>query len=258
MRHSERSVNHNDSHNNYIPKNQTLIQGLQNKVLELNETVVRLSKLSEYLQDVREQEKTNVSTALHDEIGQALVALKMNVSWIKSHLDMDQTFLAVRVQDVLKLLDSTLKATQRISRELRPGILDIHGLAAALEWQAKEFEKNEGVSFFVRCDGEELRNKKFSTVLFRAFQEILSDIRHHEQVSKVEVHLNVDKKFASLKIWHDGKRGTKTKRKDKNSLDTIALKERISFLKGKFDISEKEKNGTFVKIYLPLEGKKDD
>src|SRR5690348_6455448 len=139
---------------------------------QLRESHERLRALSVYLQTVREEERTRIAREVHDELGQALTSCKLDVSWIASKLPKDKKPLIHKTRELASHIDSTIQMVRRIATELRPGILDHLGLAAALEWQANEFQTRTGIRCDVHGDlGDLTLEADVNTAFFRIFQE---------------------------------------------------------------------------------------
>ena len=127
---------------------ESVILAQQQAELDLQRSRTELRSLSQHLQEVREEERTAIAREIHDELGQLLTALKIDLSWLGKKLPEDQHLLLKKTQEISKIIDGTIGTVQRISAELRPGILDDLGLTAALEWQAQEFQTKTGIA----CD----------------------------------------------------------------------------------------------------------
>ena len=159
----------------------------------LTESNDQLRALTSRLQIIREEERTHISHEIHDELGQALTALKMDVSWLNhkiegSALNATPEALVARTDTMISLIDSTIKTVRRISTDLRPGVLDDLGLIAALEWQTRDFQDRSGIacSFTTNVD-ELLIPPDYATASFRIVQEALTNVLRHARASKVSV-----------------------------------------------------------------------
>jgi signal transduction histidine kinase len=225
---------------------------LQSRTTELIETAEKLKKLSSYLEEVREQERTHIAREIHDELGSALTVLKMDTSWFgKQLIDQPEVFKE-KIREMRELIDSTVKTVQRISTELRPAILDTFGLFDAIKWYAEDFQSRKGIPCIVACYGEELENKKVDIVLFRILQEALTNVSRHAHATEVKVQVEMKNDFAILKISDDGKGITQSEIQSKNSLGLIGMRERVTFLNGNLEIEGKKGKGTTVNVTLPL------
>ncbi|MBL0104861.1 MAG: PAS domain S-box protein [Bacteroidetes bacterium] len=146
----------------------------------LEQTTSQLRQLAAHLQDIREEERTNIAREIHDEMGQQLTALKIDLSYVKKKCDPNDTATMTRIESAMSQVDETIKSIRRISTDLHPGILEDLGLVAALEWQAQEFEIRTGIKTdFIDHSSEKSIDKNISRAIFRIFQESLTNIARH-------------------------------------------------------------------------------
>ena len=172
---------------------------------KLRESEQRLRELAGRLLEVREEERTRVARQLHDELGQALTALKMNAVWILSNLPRVRPNVKQRIQASMDLVDETIVRVRQLSSELRPGTLDL-GLAASIEWQAEEFEARSGTSCIVDLSADmDSLDAKSATEVFRIFQEILTNIVRHSGATQVTVGLRLEANELVLDVHDNGK-----------------------------------------------------
>src|SRR3954470_12622546 len=149
----------------------------------LRDSREQLRALSAHLERVREEDRTRVAREIHDELGQALTGLKMDLSWFAGRLP-NVPVLNEKSASMLKLIDSTVNAVRRLSTELRPAILDSLGLIPAIEWLAQEFQKRTGVACeFIATDDELNLDQERTTALFRICQEALTNVARYAQAS---------------------------------------------------------------------------
>ena len=157
---------------------------------QLKGSTEQLRALSAHLQSVREEERTLISREIHDELGQELTGLKMDLSWLVKRLSKNQKSLISKTESMLKLVDSTIQTVRRISSELRPGVLDDLGLIAAIEWQAQDFENRTGITCDFSSSVEEIGlDRDRSTAVFRIFQETLTNVSRHAKATRVKISL---------------------------------------------------------------------
>jgi PAS domain S-box-containing protein len=222
---------------------------------ELTYSREQLRNLSMHLQSVREEERTTIAREIHDELGQVLTALKMDLSWLDKKHRGDKSF-AERTKSMLSLVDSTIQTVKRISSELRPGVLDHLGLAAAIEWQAKEFEKHTGIACDVSVDPDDMvLDRQYSTTIFRIFQEALTNVARHANATKVRISLVEKEDGISLHVEDNGKGITKKQMNNPQSFGLIGIQERVHFLNGEIRIRGTRNKGTSLTIHIPLEKK---
>ena len=221
---------------------------------ELKQSHEQLRMLSARIQSTREEERSNIAREIHDELGQNLTAIKMDLSWLRKELLPSQGALVGKTESVSKLVDDTIQRVKRISAELRPGLLDDLGIAAAVEWQAGEFEKVSGIECGLVLDPEELLlDQERSTAIFRVFQEILSNVARHSEATKVEVSLKAESERVILEVSDNGRGITKEELSSPTSLGILGMRERAAQLGGEFKIAGKKGKGTTVTLRFPLE-----
>jgi two-component system sensor histidine kinase UhpB len=226
---------------------------------ELKSSREQLRNLAAHLQNAREQERTSVAREIHDELGQILTALKIDLSWVNKRLRKDQDTLLGKTESMDRIIDSTIKTVKRISTELRPGILDNLGLVAAIEWQADEFRKRTGIKCKVRADfAEKALKQNYSTGIFRICQEALTNVSRHANATEVNVDLKDRDGEIELEICDNGKGIKKEQRSNNKSFGLIGIKERAHFLGGRAEFKGAPGKGTrlTVKIPFPKQGAK--
>jgi len=228
---------------------------LQRRTVELKENAAKLQKLTEHLQEVREHERANIAREIHDELGQVLTILRMDTSWIGRHIQDDPDVLITRLQEMIGLIDSATDSVQSIARELRPQMLDLLGLFDAIEWQAGEFQRREGITCRTIFSGKEIEDENTVIVLFRIVQEALTNVARHAHAGEVTVRLEVDKGCILLEVVDDGRGITQEQVFSNRSLGLIGMRERVSFLNGKLEITGKKGQGTRLRVTLPAEWK---
>jgi signal transduction histidine kinase len=219
---------------------------------ELERSREELRNLTRHLQSVREEERTHIAREMHDELGQKLTGLKMDLSGLRKKLPKKDQGIIKKLSDMLDLTDSSIQTVKRISTELRPRVLDDLGLGAAMEWQAGEFQRRTGIKCAVKIDPGNIEvDKELSTSLFRIFQESLTNVARYAEASKVEVKLIQMGGTLELSVQDDGKgleeqEGTKAK-----SFGLIGMRERVRYLGGEFNIDGRKK-GTKITVKVPL------
>jgi signal transduction histidine kinase len=205
--------------------------------VQLRESHKQLRSLSVYLQHVREEERTRIAREVHDELGQALTSCKLDASWLAHHLPRHQKELSEKAGKLSSDIDSTIQTVRRIATELRPGILDHLGLAAALEWQAQEFQARTGIHCRVSARlHEPPLDPELTTTFFRIFQETLTNVIRHAEATHVEVQLKEDAARVILEVRDDGRGISKEEISDPKSMGLLGMRERAALLGGDFRI----------------------
>ncbi|MDP7557369.1 MAG: GAF domain-containing sensor histidine kinase [Nitrospinaceae bacterium] len=229
--------------------NQMLVDEIQNH----KTTQERLRKLSNQIQAVREEEKSRISREVHDELGQSMTALKMDILHLGKKLPQELLDLQEQVGAMAEIVDNTITSIQRIAMELRPPILDAFGLCEAIAWEASEYEKRFDIKFDLNCLQKHVDlNKEFKTTLFRVFQEAVTNIARHAKASKVWVSLDHGHGALHFEIKDNGKGLNEDKLDDMHSLGLIGIRERIRALSGEVQFHGVPGKGTTVKVRIPI------
>ncbi len=220
---------------------------------ELRSSRQQFRDLSAHLQAIREQERKQISRDLHDELGQGLTALKMELSWLEKKLPEGDRLLHEKVSSISKVVDNTVRMVQRISTELRPGILDDLGLIAAIEWQATQFQDRTGIKCQFQLPHKNISlEQDRSAAIFRIFQETLTNVARHAQATRVGVTLRQKGDHLILRIKDNGKGITSREIFDPKSLGLIGIRERAYSLGGEAKIAGVPDKGTTVTVTIPL------
>jgi signal transduction histidine kinase len=218
-----------------------------------------LRSLSTRLQSLREEERTTLAREIHDELGQALTALNMDLSWLSNKLPKSQPPLLKKVESMSAVVAATMQTVKRLSSELRPGLLDDLGLVAAMQWQADEFGKRTWIKMKISFLPEEMTvERDLSTAIFRIFQELLTNIARHAKATRVEVSLKRKAGALELRVKDNGRGIKKTEIANPRSLGLIGVRERALAFGGQVEIVGVPRQGTRVVVRLPERGKGDD
>ena len=217
---------------------------------ELKNSRDELRQLSVYMENIRENERTNIAREIHDELGQQLTGLKMDVSWISKKIG-DDVSVRNRVNTMLVLIDDTVKTIRRIASDLRPSILDDLGLIAAIKWQSQEFEKRTGIRCkFVSHFKDENLEKSIATGIFRIYQEALTNVARHAHASEVNTILYRENGYYKLSIQDNGI-GMSPDALSKKTLGLIGMNERALMIGGKLNFSSESGEGTLLELEIP-------
>ena len=213
----------------------------------------QLRSLSAHLESVREEERGNVAREIHDELGQMLTALKIDLSLLTKRLPKEQELLFEKTKAMDELVDTAIQTVKRISAELRPGILDDLGLAAALEWQAAEFEELTGIRCEFSSNHKDIvLDPDRSTVIFRIFQETLTNVVRHANATKLKANLKKEAGRIVLRVRDNGIGIEKKQISDPGAFGLIGMRERAHFLGGEVRISGTPGKGTTVAVSIPV------
>jgi PAS domain S-box-containing protein len=229
-------------------------QALARESLQRSHDELRL--LSERLRTVREEERTRLAREVHDEIGQALTALQMDVAWLEKKLATSPETARESGVEKLKsmsvLLDTTLGAVQRIAADLRPGVLDELGLEAATEWYVRDFESRTGIVCHLQADLKGAPVEAgLATAVFRILQEALTNVARHSGAGRVEIHLSADTNELRLEIRDDGRGIPNDQVAASQSLGLLGMRERALSLGGDLLVRGIPDVGTTVTLRLP-------
>jgi PAS domain S-box-containing protein len=213
-----------------------------------------LRVLAAHLHTVREEERKRIARELHDELGQALTALKLDLSWLEQRLTrITNRELGARAHDMMGQLDAVMVSTRRIITELRPSILDELGLAEAIEWQAQDFANRTGIQVELAISSDQTSAPEpVASTVFRTLQEALTNVARHAQARSVKLDFFNDHGVLTL-IVSDNGRGIKPERtKGRHSLGLLGLRERAVACGGFVDILGVPGAGTTVTLRVPL------
>ena len=217
----------------------------------LRDSREQLRALTAHLERVREEERTRIAREIHDELGQALTGLKMDLSWFAGRLP-NQPALQEKSVAMLKLIDSTVNAVRRLSTELRPAILDSLGLIPAIEWLAQEFEKRTGVACeFIATEDDLTMDDERTTALFRICQEALTNVARYAKATSVHIILESDERQILLRINDNGRGITDAEAKGTTSFGLLGMRERARLLGGTLEITGAPGKGTALTVRIP-------
>jgi signal transduction histidine kinase len=226
-------------------------------IIELRVSHEQLRNLAAHLQSAREEERTWIAREIHDELGQTLTALKMDLSVIEKKLATNQGIetLPELVKADLQLVNSTINTVKRLCTELRPAILDHLGLGAAIEWQAREFQKRSGIECEVNIVPDDITvDGKHSIALFRIFQESLSNVLRHAKATKVKATLNDRGDSILFEIADNGVGITKEQMSKADSFGLLGMRERVQICNGEMRIAGSQNSGTTITVTIPKDG----
>ncbi|MBT8381046.1 MAG: sensor histidine kinase, partial [Ignavibacteria bacterium] len=210
--------------------------------------------LASHLQSIREEERTLIAREIHDDLGQVLTVLKIQITLLANKLRDDQKDLKEKINHLSQVIDDSVESVQRITSKLRPNILDELGLIAAIEWQTQEFKKTTGKLFSLSFSSNEvIIDKEKSTVMFRIFQEAVTNIIRHASADHVYIALNYNHPKLILEVRDNGLGISSEQIKNPRSLGIIGMKERALAVGGEVTIEGIPTKGTTVNVEIPFD-----
>ena len=228
--------------------------------LQLNQSRDQLRALTTRLNSAREEEGARIAREVHDELGQAMTSLKLDLSWVARRLSLPETAdsraqMLERIQGTMQQLDGTIQSVRAIATALRPSVLDELGLVAALDWQTRDFEKRTGI----RCEWSMPSvpipvGPDQATAIFRIYQEILTNVVRHAQASTIQVHLEVSAGWLVFEVSDNGCGISSSTLAHTNSLGLLGMRERATQWGGDLSIQGSEGKGTTVTVRIPVLG----
>lgn len=223
---------------------------LHRKSERLRESEDKLRRLAAHLITVREEERAHIAREIHDELGQVLTGLKMEVTWLAKRLR--EKPLIEKTDSMCKLIDTTVQTVRKIATGLRPEMLDDMGLIAAVGWQAKEFQKRTGIRCRAKLPPEVKLDIDVSTTMFRIFQEILTNVARHSRATRVDMELKINDDSVALEVTDNGVGIADSDLNGKKSLGLLGMHERALLFGGEVKITGTAGHGTRVSVSIPL------
>jgi PAS domain S-box-containing protein len=223
-------------------------------VQNLNRSYEEVRQLTSHLQNIREEERSHIAREIHDELGQQLTVLKMDVLGLSKKLGDSDAVIQQKIRDITDLLDSTVRSVRRISSELRPSLLYNLGLDAAIEWHLKEFGKRAGLkTIFIEPAGEIKIPDPLKNGLFRIFQESLTNVGRHANATKVIISLEQTNGHLTLTIEDDGQGFEQENISAKQTLGIVGMRERCEMMGGNYAIRSTPGEGTIIAVTVPYD-----
>jgi signal transduction histidine kinase len=228
------------------------VLGISRDLTERRQIEEKLRALSARLQSVREEERATIAREIHDDLGQRLTGLKMDLSWLQKRLQPNQGELRQKTEAMSRLIDATVRSVRRLSTELRPRILDDFGLIAALEWQAQEFQNKTGIPCRFKSDLSEIRLPQDQSVaVFRIFQEALTNVARHARAGRVEALLRPNARGLTLTIKDNGRGIPPDEMSRSKSLGLLGMRERALLFGWDLTLRGSPGRGTTVALRIP-------
>lgn len=236
-------------------------------ITEFKQAEHQLLKYSEQLKSynakqdqIIENERVQIARDIHDELGQMLTVLKMDVFLLKERAKEEigkkrADKFSDETKGIFKKFDSLINSVQKITKNLRPEEIDDLGFVEALKWQCSDFEEITGIKCNFVCEAENLHDmiKEYKNVIFRIVQQALSNIGEHAEATKAKVKLKVNENYLTLKIWDNGTGIKKENTDHPNSMGLLSMRERSHYLGGNISFTGKKGEGTTVFLEIPLD-----
>lgn len=222
----------------------------QQELRQLNE---ELRSVSAHLEKIREEEQARIAREIHDQIGQQLTGLKMDVSWLKrmTNNKAEPKSILEKLDEISLNLDEAVKTVRKVASDLRPSILDDFGLIDALDWHSKEFSSRYGIQVHFKSLVKDVKvDPNIAISLFRIYQEALVNVARHAEAKNVITIFEMKDNEASLRIHDDGKGFDNTVRK--KTLGLLGMKERAQMIGGTLTIDSRPGKGTSVLVIVPV------
>jgi signal transduction histidine kinase len=217
----------------------------------LRESEDKLRRLAAHLISIREEERAHIAREIHDELGQVLTGIKMEVTWLAKRLT--DPVLLEKTDSMCGLIDSTVQTVRKIATGLRPEMLDDMGLVAAVQWQAKEFQKRTGIRCRAKLPPETAKpDHDVATTVFRIFQEILTNVARHSRATRVDIDLSLGEDKLELDVLDNGVGIQDCDVGGRKSLGLLGMQERALLFGGEVKVSGKAGEGTRVAVTIPI------
>lgn len=223
---------------------------------EIKDTNKQLRQLTTHLQKIREEERKRIGREIHDELGQQLTAIKMDMAWIDKNTLAKDSAMKSKLKNSITLLDESNISIRKILNELRTGVLDHQGLVDALEWLGRQFSANTGIA--ISFNGPEIViqvEEAVANCIFRVYQEALTNITRYADAKKVTTSLTLEKGNINLMIKDDGKGFDSTRVKNEKSFGILGMRERVASLNGTFELNSSQGKGTKINVNIPINDK---
>lgn len=223
----------------------------EQKLLDVNQ---KLRSLSAHLQEAREEERIAIAREIHDELGQQLTGIKLDVSWLKQKVETVFPEDVERTKRLIESINKTINDVRKIASNLRPGVLDDLGLEAAIEWQSNQFEEQTGLKCELKLNKlTRDYGKEINTSLYRIYQESLTNIMRHSKATVVSTSLTKIGNTLILKVSDNGVGIDSEQIHNSPTLGITGMKERALMVNGSLEISQNEQGGTLITVKVPFD-----
>ena len=230
------------------------MMGVGIDISEKVKTQKDLRDLATHLQIIREEERARIAREIHDELGQQLTGLKMDISWVHKKMNQNNEDVLHKIKNSLVLIDKAVGTVRRIATQLRPSILDDLGIISAMEWQSEEFQTRYQIQTIFTCNHSNINiDKEKSIAIFRIYQESLTNIARHANASEVNTTFLFENDILSLEITDNGVGFCMDDIQHKKTLGLLGMKERSLLIGGTYQISSDINKGTTVLVKVPID-----
>ncbi|MCE5348068.1 MAG: PAS domain-containing protein [Bacteroidales bacterium] len=249
-------------HGIYTGKNRLAVEGFITEITDrknieskLNKSLNQLQQLNQYLQIIREKERVAISRELHDDLGQALTAIKIDLGSLK-HILSNTEEAKNKIEKITALVCETIRTVQNLTAQLRPQIIDDLGVEAAIEWYTKDFSERTGIKIHLILEPVLNMPADISLIIFRILQESLTNIARHSKATNAEIKFRVHEKSWILNVRDNGVGISENDKISKKSFGLISMRERAKCFGGELEIKTPGEGGTIVSLRIPIkEGK---
>jgi signal transduction histidine kinase len=227
----------------------TELRASEGKLQLSNENLRRLGAHAEH---IKEEERKRIAREIHDDLGQNLLALRIEADMLTARTGERHPRLHARVRATVNQIDATIKSVRQIINDLRPNVLDL-GLNAAVDWQIAEFRRRTGIACDLTETHQDIQvSDHCATALFRILQESLNNILRHAHATRVQVVLRVERDTILMSVGDNGIGLHPNGRQKPGSFGLVGIEERISILGGSFDIHSDPGGGTTIRVAVPM------
>jgi hypothetical protein len=234
----------------------TDITELKKSEAELLQSQMELRNLYLQLQNAREEERRRISREIHDELGQSITAMQLDLAWLKKKADPVRPDLLAKLDSMGQVAESALATVRRVSTELRPGVLDALGLSAAVEWLVRDFEKRGEIRCSLKIEPDEIEvEPNLATDVFRVLQEALTNVARHARASSLQVTLRQNEGVLELEVTDDGIGISEGDISRPGSLGLRGIRERLLMHGGEISLRRLPGRGTCLSAAIPIQGK---
>lgn len=239
------------SRRNAVALAQSMTKELRASEANLQRSNENLRRLGAHADNIKEEERRRIAREIHDDLGQNLLALRIEADMLSARTGERHPRLHARVRATVNQIDATIKSVRQIINDLRPNVLDL-GLNAAVDWQIAQFERRTGIECeFTETHQDIEVSDRCATALFRILQESLSNILRHAQATRVRVVLSVEREWIWMSIGDNGVGVHVKGRHRPGSFGLVGIEERITILGGTFDLHSNA-GGTTIRVAVPL------